>query len=327
MLVPDARAWFTDYLREHARDDSDLFSAEIIFGEVVGNVARHAPGPIAIAMRWKGESAVLEVWDCGPGYALGPFVTDDLAESQRGLFIVAALGHDLRVARDGIQTVTSVGIPVAPRAAVDPSRPFAPYERTIGDEAESAIKLVHAMVALRRPDVVEHMIAVAGFAERISRELALDLRTMKRCIDAARIHDAGLIVLDDAAIGGEPARNGLGGDELTTIGHHPALTEAIAKAAPALSSLSAIVRSHHERIDGTGYPDGLAGDEIPIESRIIAVADALHQMTSPTYTRPMLPHAALHELHRQRDAQFDARVVAACSRMFGYQAASEDQTA
>ena len=90
------------------------------------------------------------------------------------------------------------------------------------------------------------------------------------------------------------------------------------KTIPSLAHIAPIVRSHHERIDGSGYPDALIGDEIPIEARIIAVADAFHTMTMPHAYRFASPTTtAMAELVGNSDSQFDADVVEAFGVMIG----------
>lgn len=83
-------------------------------------------------------------------------------------------------------------------------------------------------------------------------------------------------------------------------------------AAPALSHAAALVRSSHERVDGAGYPDGLAGDAIPLGARIIFVCDAFAAMTrTRPYRRALWPSEAMDELRRHAGTQFDAAVVEA----------------
>jgi HD-GYP domain-containing protein (c-di-GMP phosphodiesterase class II) len=93
--------------------------------------------------------------------------------------------------------------------------------------------------------------------------------------------------------------------------------ERILAAAPALASAARIVRCTHERYDGTGYPDRLAGEQIPLEARIISVCDAFHAMTSDRPYRGALGHPrALDELRRCAGGQFDPTVVDAFVRAF-----------
>ena len=91
------------------------------------------------------------------------------------------------------------------------------------------------------------------------------------------------------------------------LDRHTIIGARILHAAPDLSQLSDVVRSSHERIDGKGYPDGLAGDEIPLASRIIFVCDAFDAMTSErSYATAKTPADALAELRRNAGTQFDA---------------------
>jgi anti-sigma regulatory factor (Ser/Thr protein kinase) len=115
LIASHLRRLFMVYLSSLVEPDADLFSVELIFGELVGNVAQHAPGPLEVRILWEGDDARLEVIDRGPGYALRPTLPDDFDEAHRGLFIVAAYGRDLRVERRRTRTVTSVGLPVKRR--------------------------------------------------------------------------------------------------------------------------------------------------------------------------------------------------------------------
>ena len=100
---------------------------------------------------------------------------------------------------------------------------------------------------------------------------------------------------------------------------HPSKGEEILLGIPALAEFAPIVRAHHERFDGTGYPDRMIGDEIPLESRVIAVADAFHAMTVPRpYRKPFAVEVALEELIANAGTQFDEDVVQVFVEMFGY---------
>jgi putative two-component system response regulator len=91
---------------------------------------------------------------------------------------------------------------------------------------------------------------------------------------------------------------------------HPTLGAAFLCVVPELSEIASVVRHHHEHFDGTGYPDGLQGDAIPLAARIIAVADAYDAMTCERPYRPAMTHEqAANELSRHSGTQFDGEIV------------------
>jgi hypothetical protein len=100
--------------------------------------------------------------------------------------------------------------------------------------------------------------------------------------------------------------------DIETLTHHPALGVALVREIEFLSGSLEGIRHHHERWDGLGYPDSLAGDEIPLISRVIAVADAFDALTTDRAERPALaPAQALKQIEQRRGRQFDPQVVAA----------------
>ena len=112
-LASNARAIFQRYLSEQVAAESDVPGAELIFGELLGNVARHAPGAIDVRLRWNGTIAILEVAGQGPGYSIDDVrLPSDFAESRRGLFLVSSFGRDLRVRHENGRTTTTVTLPV-----------------------------------------------------------------------------------------------------------------------------------------------------------------------------------------------------------------------
>jgi len=114
----DVRGDLIAHLQARATDDSDIDAAALVFGELVGNVVRHAPGPISIALEWHAGIAVLRVRDSGPGFdwrEVGP--PEPLAESGRGLFIVRAMAQHLRVVRHESGMEAVAWLPVHDRRA------------------------------------------------------------------------------------------------------------------------------------------------------------------------------------------------------------------
>jgi anti-sigma regulatory factor (Ser/Thr protein kinase) len=111
-LASNARRIFRSYLAAHATSDSDIDGAEIIFGELVANVARHAPGRIDVRLAWVDNSAVLEIRDQGAGFDFAVALPDEDAESTRGLYIVSVLGEKLSHIADADGNRVFVHLPV-----------------------------------------------------------------------------------------------------------------------------------------------------------------------------------------------------------------------
>jgi Histidine kinase-like ATPase domain len=115
-LANNARRIFQRYLATQVDAASDLYGAELIFGELLGNVARHAPGAIDVKLRWNGLVAILEVADHGPGYTIEDIhLPSDFSESRRGLFLVTSFGRDVAVRCEYGRTTTTVTLPVTRR--------------------------------------------------------------------------------------------------------------------------------------------------------------------------------------------------------------------
>ena len=132
---------------------------------------------------------------------------------------------------------------------------------------------------------------------------------------AAELHEVGKLAIPDSILR-KPGT--LTEDEWRFVRRHTLIGERILSSAPALAKVSTIVRSTHERIDGRGYPDGLAGEEIPLASRIIGACAAYFAMTSTVPYRPArTPDEAIAELRRCAGTHFDARVVAAIVELQG----------
>jgi hypothetical protein len=109
-----ARGMFASYVWAHAKPP-ECDACELIFGELLGNVAKHAPGPVEIALRWEHGTGILEIGDSGCGYEIAPTLpNDDLCESTRGLFLVEAFGGaNLRTYRAANgRNVTHVELPI-----------------------------------------------------------------------------------------------------------------------------------------------------------------------------------------------------------------------
>jgi HD-GYP domain-containing protein (c-di-GMP phosphodiesterase class II) len=166
-----------------------------------------------------------------------------------------------------------------------------------------------SVLAERYPDIGEHLYSVSDLAGEMGRRIGLPQDELTALIHAASLHDVGKIAVPDAIL---EKTGPLDEDEWQFVRQHTIIGERILGSAPALADAARLVRASHERIDGSGYPDGLSGDEIPLGARIISVSDAFDAMTSPRpyRTGTMSVDEALAELRNNTGTQFDPEVVA-----------------
>ena len=159
----------------------------------------------------------------------------------------------------------------------------------------------------REPHLETHSNDVADLAVVVGTGLGLAGEALAQLKQAALLHDIGKIGIPDTVLS-KPGP--LSDDEWKFIRRHTIIGERILAASPALIEVARVVRSTHEHFDGAGYPDGLRGDAIPIEARIISACDAYCSMTSDRTYRPALSQAqCLAELARCAGTQFDPAVV------------------
>lgn len=152
-----------------------------------------------------------------------------------------------------------------------------------------------------------HSRRVTLYSIIIGRAINMDKLTLEKLQLAGLLHDIGKIGTPEAILN-KPG--GLTHEEYTTMKKHPAKGKDILKDIKQLQQISSWLRSHHEKFDGTGYPDGLKGEGIPLPARILAVADTYDAMTSDRAYRKGLPHStAVDEIKRCAGSQFDPTVV------------------
>jgi putative nucleotidyltransferase with HDIG domain len=159
-----------------------------------------------------------------------------------------------------------------------------------------------------------HSLRVARYAKAIARALGLSARELEQIETAALLHDVGKIYEEFAPILRKEAK--LSGLERSLIRTHPIRSADLVKTISGLRGyVEKCVRAHHENFDGSGYPDGLAGEEIPVGARIIMVADTADaMMTDRPYRRALDYDAVVKELERCSGTQFDPAVVEAFRR-------------
>ena len=164
------------------------------------------------------------------------------------------------------------------------------------------------------PYTRHHSVRVAQYAVRLARGMGRTEREVEEIEYAAFVHDIGKIGPQHQHILQKPGS--LTHEEQRTLRAHPAAGAEIVARVRALRRASEIVRSHHERPDGQGYPYGLRSEDVPVGARILNVADAFDAMTSDRPYRRALPlDAALGELERGAGTQFDKVVVRCLLRM------------
>jgi putative nucleotidyltransferase with HDIG domain len=187
-----------------------------------------------------------------------------------------------------------------------------------GDTPERNLERVARTLEIHVPGMRGHSRRVAVYSALTAQRMGLDRVAVDRVRRAATIHDIGKSEVPAEVLN---ATGELEDEEFAAIQEH-ATAGARIVAALGDEELTAIVRHHHERFDGDGYPDGLRGGEIPIGARIIAVADTFDAVTSVRPYRPQMTQAqALELIVAESGAQFDPAVVSAfrvhCSGLRG----------
>lgn len=176
------------------------------------------------------------------------------------------------------------------------------------DNSPDAVKWFE-MLMRKHPETYHHCIRVAMLAEKIAEPLGLDGAEKDSLIRGCFMHDIGKTMIPRAIIEqSEPLTQ----QQWNIIKLHPLVGAELVEANPAFGpEIVAIVRSHHERWDGKGYPDGLKGEEIPFVARVCAVIDAFDSMTSYRHyrERKFTMSEAKLELIRHRETQFDPDIV------------------
>ena len=181
------------------------------------------------------------------------------------------------------------------------------YKADLEKAYVQTIEILRHVVESRDKETKGHSERVAALAKEIATELQMTPKEVEMIHVAGLFHDVGKIGIPDSIL----LKNGpLTNDEFQTIKGHPAEGERIIVSYAPFKELLSIVRGHHERYNGTGYPDGKAGEEICIGARIIAVADSFDAMMSNrTYRKGLGLDKTLEELEKGKHTQFDPNIV------------------
>src|SRR5690348_8545461 len=177
------------------------------------------------------------------------------------------------------------------------------------EELEEKLELMVKAMEARDPYTSGHSLRVSEYALAIARELRLSANDVDAIKRAALLHDVGKIYEEFAPLLRKEGK--LTAEERMTMRTHVTRSAQLVETATRLrGSVQAMIRHHHENFDGSGYPDGLAGDDIPMGARIIMIADTIDAMTTDRpYRRAMSLATALEELQKYAGRQFDPRLV------------------
>jgi diguanylate cyclase (GGDEF)-like protein len=169
--------------------------------------------------------------------------------------------------------------------------------------ADALLQALHE----RQPELDDHLHGVGDLVEAVGERLGLSGDELDLLRQAGELHDLGKVAIPDSILS-KPGP--LDDEEWVFVRQHPVVGERIISAAPALAQVAKLVRASHERFDGSGYPDGRVGEDIPLGARIIAVCDAYDAMIGPRpYRLGMSEEVALAELRRCAGEQFDPTIV------------------
>jgi diguanylate cyclase (GGDEF)-like protein len=173
----------------------------------------------------------------------------------------------------------------------------------------AAMALAIATLEVRDTGTAEHSDDVLTLCEAVGCRLGFDDEALQQLLAGAQLHDVGKVAIPSTILNKPGA---LTHDEWAVMREHTVIGERILRSVPEMAEVATIVRHSHEHWDGSGYPDGLAGERIPLASRVILCADAFHAMRSDRPYRAGRPAAdALAELEACAGTQFDPEVVAA----------------
>jgi len=245
---------------------------------------------------------------CGVALVRNITIRDVIEAQQLSAFtasmvVMALLGILLAVTADTIGLLGMALLLVPFLAAQRTFRVYVELSQAFTDTVRSLV----AAIEVKDPYTRGHSERVAMYARRLAEAMRLSRTDLDLLERAALLHDVGKIGVSLQVL---TSSQRLTEEEVRVVRQHPSLGSQLAGDVEFLSDIVPIIRHHHERVDGTGYPDGLAGEDIPRLARVLAVADAYDAMTSDrAYRLGMSPEEALTEMERVAGKQLDRRLA------------------
>ncbi len=312
---PAIRVWFNTaqcmlaaglgglvYVRLGGSVSLDEFSFALIpFVGLVATFYVVNHGSVALAVSFSSGVSVREAWDRIGG---GSLVTDLLSSTLAVLLAVLYVKMQF----------IGLAILVFPLFLV---RQLYQMNLQLQEELEEKLELMVKAMEARDPYTSGHSRRVSEYATAIARELRLSASDLDGIKRAALLHDVGKIYEEFAPLLRKEGK--LTAEERMTMQSHVIRSaQLVATAARLRGPVEAMIRHHHENFDGTGYPDGLLGNQIPVGARIIMIADTIDAMTTDRpYRRALTLAKAIEELEKYSGTQFDPNLVKLVSKSAG----------
>jgi HD-GYP domain-containing protein (c-di-GMP phosphodiesterase class II) len=283
------------------RDRRRIVGERCALGEgIAGWIAQHR---VPLLIQRLEEQPVFRAMARNDGYESDSFAAVPLAWQERLLGVLCATDKAEGRSFDERDLRLLLGVATQIAIAIENAR----QHESLQQHAFDALRSLADSFEVKGGFARGHSERVATYATRTARELGLSTDEIETLRQAARLHDIGKVAISETLLG----RSGpLSDNEFALVREHPLRSERILQSLGFLDAARPIVRHHHERWDGKGYPDSLKGREIDPMTRILTMADAFDAMTTPRPYRGTLSRAeAFAELAQCAGAQFDPRLV------------------